>query len=221
MNTPDEVNNIIGKYATIPSGAEVEQWLLSMPKNNYNFPVFTPKALELRESTIAGAGNGVFAAENIKKGEIICEYDGYFKASKECDERERIYSIDAGYGLCIVGDGIGAMINDIVDFRELTELEAEGLFSGKPPVSQKHNCYFKFIGEGEFSHIYILASVDVASGSELFIPYGFRYWIQQYYDKNYIDVELFSNLREKLRKRDLEECRKKYNMFNQGGFENQ
>lgn len=226
----EEPNFILGEYATIPKNGEVNEWLLALPKNIYNFPAFTPKKLELRKSTISNADNGVFALEDIKRGEIICEYEGYFKQGKDCDEHEKIYSMDVGYGLCVVGDGIGAMINDIVDFRELTNSEAENLFEGKPPVHmefsdssfvalsgahekrypKKHNCFFRFVGEGEFSHIYIIASDDIKCGSELFAAYGFRYWIHQYYEKNYINVELFGKLREKLQKRDLEVCRKKY-----------
>lgn len=209
-NTFDESRHILGEYASLPPSLDIEEWLLNAPKNIYNFPVFAPKKLELRESTIHGAGNGVFAAEDIKRGEIICEYDGYFKESKECDERERVYSIDAGYGLCIVGDGIGAMINDIVDLRELSESEAQDLFNGRPRALQAHNCFFKFVGEGEFSHIYIIASADIKSGSELFIPYGFRYWIPQYHDRGYINEELFNRLCDELHNRDLEVCRKKY-----------
>lgn len=202
-------------YCSAPNHDDLISFVEKYPHNEFGFPEFHEKSLECKQSNIINAGLGVFAKEPIKRGEIICDYMGYIKPCNECDAEETKYSISVGYDMCIVGDDIGAKINDIVDFRELSESEAQKLYEGEPPISKhttEHNAAYIIVGLGTFARVYIVAINDIEPGSELYVSYGAPYWICQYKNSGYIEPLIAEKLDEELREKNLKKLRQKYNV---------
>lgn len=141
--------------------------------------------IEIRPSTIAGAGNGVFATGFIPAGTTICEYEGRLCLTRDDEtDQSRSYTIDGKW--VIIGDGIGATINDSVEFRPLSYDETVLFFTQKIlPHSTQHNCHFDV--NIDKKQVWIIATRDIAPGEELFADYGFRYWATRVLHMRFVD----------------------------------
>lgn len=47
--------------------------------------IWNPRKLTIKESRIKGAGKGVFAKENIRRGMIACSYMGLYSGDSDCN----------------------------------------------------------------------------------------------------------------------------------------
>ena len=112
----------------------------------------SPYTLDIRKSTIANAGLGVFVGKNIPAGAYIDVYTGdllsiatslyYFQINEEV-------GIDAGsYPRCYM-----AMLND---------------------GFEKNNCEFRV--DDETRQVSVWSLRDVVAGEELFVSYGEDFW---------------------------------------------
>lgn len=114
---------------------------------------------EVRNSTIKGAGKGLFAMRDFKEGEIVTVYGGSYFINDQSP-----YLLTDDYG--IIWDGshdfseteLGRWAND-ADYK--TNFENNTFFEtiyglGRPPV--------------------LVASRDIKNGEEIFVSYGPRYW---------------------------------------------
>ncbi|MBL7882939.1 MAG: SET domain-containing protein [Bacteroidia bacterium] len=122
--------------------------------------------LEVKRSTIPGAGKGLFTKRDIKKGERIVEYLGEIITEAELDRRAEkdIYGyafyinknrcIDAYY----TPEAIARYANDA---KGLTRIK--GL--------NNNACYDIWKNKG-----WIKAEKNIKAGSEIFVSYGAEYW---------------------------------------------
>jgi len=122
--------------------------------------------LEVKKSTIPGAGKGLFTKRDIKKGERIVEYLGEVITEAELDKRAEkdIYGyafyinkkrcIDAYY----TPEAIARYANDA---KGLTRIK--GL--------NNNACYDIWKNRG-----WIKAEKNIKAGSEIFVSYGADYW---------------------------------------------
>ncbi len=126
-------------------------------------------SLYIGESTLKGAGKGLFTDTLIKRGERIVEYTGDIITWKECERRNNAMKdgigayyfyitakkcIDAQHHL----DSLARYCNDANGFTKIPGM--------------KNNARFEII-KGK---VYIIASRNLQPGVEIFVPYGKEYW---------------------------------------------
>lgn len=120
--------------------------------------------LFLKNSSIPGAGKGLFTKIDIPKGFLIVEYKGrlvLWKKVKHLDgynaylfKLNRTHAIDAkGYGR-----SFGRYANDARGFTKIT-----GLRNNSEYVVKKSKCYISAIRK-------------IYKGEEILVPYGKAYW---------------------------------------------
>lgn len=126
-------------------------------------------ALYVGESTLKGAGKGLFTDSIIKRGERIVEYTGDVITWKECERRNN--EIKEGVGAyyfyisekkCIDAqnhlDSLARYCNDANGFTKI--------------IGLKNNARFEIIR----GRVYIIASRNFKPGDEIFVAYGREYW---------------------------------------------
>lgn len=134
--------------------------------------------LEVKKSTIPGAGRGVFVKNGyrINNEDIIAEYRGYIIPTGQLDEQlSTEMTWDENGNFTILGDGVAALVNDIIDYRPLTYEEAENFLANDEYPTHpglEYNSQFEQIG----GRIFLKATRDIEPGEEIFTPYGPDYW---------------------------------------------
>jgi hypothetical protein len=115
--------------------------------------------LSLKKSKIKGAGLGVFAEENIPKGEHIGNYDGKIIQRKK-KHFDPDYSMEINEKYVVDGScyprPLTSMINDTYKTKK------------------KHNC--EFVVKESKKRVEVYSTRSIADGDELYIDYGNEYW---------------------------------------------
>lgn len=144
--------------------------------------------MDIRPSTIPNAGNGVFVTRAYAKDSYLCKYDGVEKKSENDEERK--YTLTLENGIRIVGhtrpqvpDGVAQLVNDCAcpSLSQVTE------WSSETPVAtisdfiyrswksytilSKSRCNVWQLGRSYF------ANRDIEESEELFVTYGYGYWL--------------------------------------------
>jgi SET domain-containing protein len=124
------------------------------------------------ESKIPNSGVGVFASENIRKGDVVCLYTGYLISMRACRQEELNYAITVNSSEYLVGVGIASKINDNINVP-VTKIDKKLIqHSGK-----EHNVKFsKVAWKNGVPKIKIIAIRDINENEELYISYGSGYW---------------------------------------------
>lgn len=125
--------------------------------------------LEIRPSSIEGAGNGLFTRVAFANNELVTMYGGIRMS-------ENIYLSNTS----VFPPGLDAYLLETPDmfidgrtnFRLAKEL-------GRWITHSKNRANCKFIVEGEAGKIAIRATRDIEPGEELFLNYGNNYWTQE------------------------------------------
>jgi len=126
-------------------------------------------ALYTSESTLKGAGKGLFTDSEIKRGERIIEYTGDVITWKQCERRNS--EIKEGVGAyyfyisakkCVDAqnhlDSLARYCNDANGFTKIKGL--------------KNNARFEIIK----GRVFIIASRNFKPDNEIFVAYGPEYW---------------------------------------------
>ena len=121
--------------------------------------------LEVRPSTVEGAGYGLFTKIDRKKGEYICNYDGEYLTLKQFNNRYKkkfpIYVLQ--------------IHNDL--FIDAKDSESFGKYINNAKNSGlKSNCRF-YINRKNHA-VSVKSTKNIVANSELFIPYGRSYAIK-------------------------------------------
>ncbi|MBC7425700.1 MAG: SET domain-containing protein-lysine N-methyltransferase [Bacteroidia bacterium] len=124
--------------------------------------------LKVKISTIPGSGKGLFTDSDIKKGDIICEYEGEKMTWKECQKRNEDQ------------EGIGAYYFHISDSNCVDAqftLDAMGRYANDAKGMSKikglnNNAEYQVIKKKP----YIVAKKNIKAGSEILVAYGAAYW---------------------------------------------
>lgn len=124
-----------------------------------------PSVLQIRKSTIEGAGKGLFTTVFIPHGTVIIEYTGDVVTWKEVEDEydnDYIYYVNAKVVINARHrpDSLGRYINDAEGFKRVK--------------GRHNNCIFRKDGH----RVYIHATKDIEARSELFVSYGHEYWEQ-------------------------------------------
>lgn len=121
------------------------------------------KILEVKPSTIPGAGMGLFTLEFIPKDSRIVEYKGRITTWKEVKDDSTnayIYTVNN---------------NHVIDARRTKRALARYANDAKGLTRVKgitNNCVY--VNEG--LHAYIESVKDIPAGTEIFVDYGADYW---------------------------------------------
>ncbi|MFT4062796.1 MAG: SET domain-containing protein-lysine N-methyltransferase [Edaphocola sp.] len=139
-------------------------------------PIVSPKNLFIKESTIPGAGLGLFTSINIEKGTRIIRYTGRESTWAAADHQDGlnayIYFMDEDFVIDASKrkKSLGRYANDA---RGLTRIK--GIANNSIYVEDGRK-------------VYIEASKNIAAGSEILVSYGAEYW--KVLKKNYADLAL-------------------------------
>lgn len=114
--------------------------------------------VQVKRSTIKGAGLGLFATRTIKKGEIIEEYTGTVITAPSTSAK-----IFYKYGILLDDGGI-------IDSGRTVDCFSRYINDGRS--SHRNNCEF-FEKSGR---VYVKAIKTIKEGEELFVSYGSTYW---------------------------------------------
>ena len=124
--------------------------------------------LEVKESEIPGAGNGLFATTDFLSNDVVTIYEGEWISGKEANSRPATHSRSIYRGLVIDGlkvpehgRGGGSFIND-------------------PRNAELYNAKLVSVHIPEFSHgrllkdkgVYVLATRWIRPGDEIYVNYG-------------------------------------------------
>jgi SET domain-containing protein len=121
------------------------------------------KELEIKTSTIPGAGKGLFTNVFIAKGTRIVEYKGTvttWNAVKDDPTNAYIYYLKP---------------NHVIDARDHPKCMARYVNDAKGLTRTKgrnNNAQFSNVG----LHVYIVATKDIQPGEEILVEYGKKYW---------------------------------------------
>ena len=122
--------------------------------------------LIIKKSTLPGAGKGLFTLNDIKKGKLICEYEGeritWAEATERNEENKGGYVYYINDNNCVDAwaykNTFGRYANDAAG---LTRLKGE-----------RNNSIYDVVR----NKVFIRATRNIAAGSEIFVSYGSAYW---------------------------------------------
>jgi hypothetical protein len=119
------------------------------------------KNLQIKESTLPGAGLGLFTTSGIKKNTIITEYLGVVSSWKNAD-KESVYILYLNRNHVIDGRDC---------FLSLASFTNDAKGSGRI-IGVRNNSYFEY----DKLHVFIKALYHIPAGSEILTNYGKTYW---------------------------------------------
>lgn len=122
------------------------------------------KHLEVKRSTIPGAGKGLFTKKEITKGTHIVEYKGKVTTWKEADHRDG----KNGYIYYVKRNHVIDASNDPKALARYAN-DARGLQKVK---GKQNNA--EYLEEGV--RTFIVAAQSIPAGSEILVGYGKEYW---------------------------------------------
>lgn len=131
---------------------------------------FFEKELEVKSSSIPGAGNGLFTKVAIEKGARIAEYKGRITTWKEVEHQwNNPYLYVVSPGRVIDASRTKSCIARFAN-------DAKGLTKQK---GRTNNAEFQNDG----LRVYMMATKNIEAGDEIFVSYGKAYWDQVRYNQ--------------------------------------
>ena len=163
--------------------------------------------MDVRLSLIEGAGNGVFADRNYKRGDFVCFFDGDPIAPEDinADNFSRIvcgpHGPILGHKNAMREAGTGQLVNDAEKFTMNCEDRDEfGHFVlSNPTIEARKEHYLRASKEKanimfKNDSLSMFATRDITQGEELYMHYGLNLWLselQEIYKCNPLDKLYF------------------------------
>jgi len=122
--------------------------------------------LHVKKSTLPKAGKGLFTDSDIKKGEIVCEYEGEKITWKEAERRN---DLDKGGYVYYISD---KNCVDAWDYKKTFGRYANDAAGIGRINGYRNNSVYDVIR----GRVYIRATSNIKAGSEIFVSYGPQYW---------------------------------------------
>ncbi len=156
--------------------------------------------MEVKSSTIPGAGKGLFATKDYKKGETIGQYFGEFvKSVQACStpKQDYLFTLENGKIICPSDDCLLSFANDAIDLTAVVEevlawLGPKKTWPGKtvlktikvvlddqPMVhkdSSGRELDYNIDWDERGDELFVQTTQPVKKGQEFFIYYGGQYW---------------------------------------------
>lgn len=146
---------------------------------NRTTPSVSTQIIETRDSKIPNGGKGVFATQFIPKGTKICRYKGRIVSRNQymnLIRREQDRGFEVATDNIIIGSNIGSNINDNVILGKYDLEGTKKVFDDKSLfrfADTTLNCDF-VRRDGK---LFIYSTTDINAGDELYVDYGFNYWV--------------------------------------------
>jgi hypothetical protein len=140
--------------------------------NEYQFPL-PESSVQVRESTIPGAGMGLFATTSIQEGTFLMEYIGEILTENEYFDRypdgsgRYVAQITKGFGISepVYIDGLDPNRSGVARYMNSRSGSGANVFWKKQ----------RFGKQAGKMHFYSLRKIE--AGEELFFDYGDSYWL--------------------------------------------
>ena len=147
--------------------------------------------IEIRKSSIKNAGNGLFSTNFIPKDTIITEYGGKIVTEQKAQEMDNTnnleslyYSLNMGNNKTLIGNKdtknlqkCGQLINDAGCLKNPDNLDKQDA-KKYIKTAEKVNCEFII----DKDKVFIKSIRDIKKDEELFIHYGYDYWLRLKYN---------------------------------------
>lgn len=122
--------------------------------------------LKIKKSTLPRAGKGLFTTKDIKKGEIICEYEGEIITWKEAIRRN-----DEGI------NGYVYYISEMVCVDAYYAKKTFGRYANDAAgLTRKKGVRNNSVYHEVKRKVFIKATRNIRAGEEIFVSYGRSYW---------------------------------------------
>jgi uncharacterized protein len=137
-----------------------KQYLYICKKNTFK------NMLKVKKSSLPKAGKGLFTEKEIKKGEVVCQYEGeritWAEAIRRNDKDKGGYVYYITKKNCIDAfeyeDTFGRYANDAAGLGRVKGLRNNSTYDVRD------------------NHVYIVATRKIKAGAEVFVSYGKQYW---------------------------------------------
>ena len=124
----------------------------------------------LKKSLIPGAGNGLFVKNEIKKGEIVCEYEGEIVPWSVCEKRAE--EGHEGYAFFITKNRcVDAYFTKEAIARYANDAKGIGRVEGL-----KNNAQYEIKTRQGEKRVFIVAIKTIKPNDEVLVDYGKDYW---------------------------------------------
>jgi hypothetical protein len=140
----------------------------------HNTNVYKNKSKIVCLNTNLVVGDGLFAARQIKKGEIVCTYGGKLLDCSTTKYIDPMYVVswEFGKGFKLIGD---AFDGDMGHFANSVHPENLNLYkNAKFLVNESKKKFYK--KHTERARFCIVASKDIQKDDEIIVDYGMFYW---------------------------------------------
>lgn len=126
--------------------------------------------LYLKKSLIPGAGKGLFVKNEVKRGEIVCEYEGeivpWSVCEKRAEEGHEGYAFFITKNRCVdayfTKDAVGRYANDAKGIGRVEGLRNNAQYEIKTRQGEKR--------------VFIVATRTIKANDEVLVDYGKDYW---------------------------------------------
>jgi SET domain-containing protein len=126
--------------------------------------------LYLKKSLIPGAGKGLFVKNEIKKGEIVCEYEGEIVPWSVCEKRAE--EGHEGYAFFITKNRcVDAYFTKEAMARYANDAKGIGRVEGL-----KNNSQYEIKTRQGEKRVFIVATRTIKANDEVLVDYGKDYW---------------------------------------------
>jgi hypothetical protein len=126
--------------------------------------------LYLKKSLIPGAGKGLFVKNEIKKGEIVCEYEGEIVPWSVCEKRAE--EGHEGYAFFITKNRcVDAYFTKESMARYANDAKGIGRVEGL-----KNNSQYEIKTRQGEKRVFIVATRTIKANDEVLVDYGKDYW---------------------------------------------
>ncbi|KAL4162934.1 hypothetical protein PRNP1_003466 [Phytophthora ramorum] len=128
----------------------------------YGYALPLHDGVEVRDSTIPGAGKGLFATRKHPQGSIVCEYTGVVLPNREA------WKLPDKSFLMKLGDG------KYIDALNCPEVLARYINDCR---GHRGGFNVHFDKRPQEDKALVVAMRDIRLGEEIFVDYGRRYWL--------------------------------------------
>lgn len=126
--------------------------------------------LYLKKSLIPGAGRGLFVKNEVKKGEIVCEYEGEIVPWSVCEKRAE--EGHEGYAFFITKNRcVDAYFTKEAIARYANDAKGIGRVEGL-----RNNAQYEIKTRQGEKRVFIVATKTLKANDEVLVDYGKDYW---------------------------------------------
>lgn len=157
------------------------------------------KVVKVKKSQLPKAGNGLYALKEYRRGDIVCEYEGEIVTWAECERRS-----DQGYEGYVFFFSKNRCVDAYFTPWAFGRYANDARGIGRVKGLRNNAVYETKVRNGE-KRVFIVASMTIQPGQEIFVHYGDDYW-------RYLNAtrDLFLKMeREKRHQREQQKATKK------------